>query len=151
MSTSIERQPIRILLVEDNEGDILLTKEAFADVNLRHHLSVARDGQEGLDFLQKVGKHADAPTPDLILLDLNMPRMKGTELLKIIKNDEKLQSIPVVVLSTSGADRDVSECYQLRANGYIKKPVDFDQFMQVADTIKRFWVDTVQLPPNDHN
>jgi CheY-like chemotaxis protein len=138
--------PIRILLVEDSPGDVRLTIEALKDGKVRNDLSVVGDGVEALSFLQRDGKYADAPRPDLILLDLNLPRMDGRELLAIIKQDENLKRIPVVVLTTSEAEADVLRVYDLNANCYITKPVDLDKFITVIKAIEDFWLTIVKLP-----
>ena len=138
--------PIRILLVEDSPGDVRLTVEALKDGKVRNDLSVVGDGVEALAFLQREGKYADAPRPDLILLDLNLPRMDGRELLAIIKQDENLKRIPVVVLTTSEAEVDVLRGYDLNANCYITKPVDLDKFITVIKAIEDFWLTIVKLP-----
>ncbi len=138
-------KPIEILLVEDNPGDIRLTIEALNEARVANHLSVARDGEEALLFL----KNADGknPFPDLILLDLNLPRVSGTEVLEFIKNSNKLKKIPVVVLTTSQAEQDIIKTYNLHANCYVNKPVDFDKFIEVVKMIEDFWLTIVKLPP----
>ena len=145
-STMTFVDPIRILLVEDSPGDVRLTVEALKDGKVRNDLSVVGDGVEALAFLQREGKYADAPRPDLILLDLNLPRMDGRELLAIIKQDENLKRIPVVVLTTSEAEVDVLRVYDLNANCYITKPVDLDKFITVIKAIEDFWLTIVKLP-----
>lgn len=137
---------VEILLVEDSPGDVRLTMEALADAKISNKISVASDGVEALEFLRREGEFKDAQRPGLILLDLNMPRMDGRELLKIIKNDDEFKTIPVVVLTTSEADSDVLKSYDLRANCYITKPVDLDQFMIVVNSIQEFWLSIVKLP-----
>lgn len=137
---------VDILLVEDSPGDVRLTMEALADAKISNQISVASDGVEALEFLQKKGQHSDASRPDLILLDLNMPRMDGRELLSIIKADENLRNIPVVVLTTSQSENDILNSYDLRANCYITKPVDLDQFLVVVNSIQEFWFSIVKLP-----
>lgn len=137
---------IEILLVEDNPGDVLLTREAMKEGKVRNRLSVVGDGVDALAFLRRQGNFADAPRPDLILLDLNLPRKDGREVLAELKADPMLKSIPVVVLTTSAADQDVERAYNLHANCYITKPVDFNQFMQVVQHIDEFWVNLVTLP-----
>jgi CheY-like chemotaxis protein len=141
-------RPVEILLVEDNPGDVLLTQEALAQNKVANHMNVARDGVEALEFLTRAGKFQDAPTPDLILLDLNLPRMDGRELLSRIKELPGLKRIPVVVLTTSDAEEDVIKTYDLHVNAYVTKPVDLDKFGSVIATIKEFWFLIVQLPPN---
>jgi CheY-like chemotaxis protein len=137
---------VDILLVEDDPGDELITREAFADNKIKNTLHVARDGQEGLDFLYRRGAHADAPTPDLILLDLNLPKYDGRQLLEAIKSDADLCHIPVVVLTTSSAEEDILRSYKLHANAYVTKPVDLDQFMKAVREIDEFFVQVVRLP-----
>jgi CheY-like chemotaxis protein len=139
-------QPIEVLLVEDDPGDELMTREAFADNKIRNTLHVARDGQEALDFLYRRGDHGDAPRPDLILLDLNLPRYDGRQVLEKIKNDPELALIPVVVLTTSSAEEDILRSYKLHANAYVTKPVDLDQFIAAVRQIDEFFVSVVRLP-----
>lgn len=139
-------ETLEILLVEDNEGDIILTKEALSETSVPNRLHVARDGEEGLAFLFKEGKFENVPTPDLILLDLNMPRKDGKEVLSEIKQHPELKVIPVVVLTTSNAKKDITTCYELQANCYINKPLDFQQFSKVIDIIEQFWMSLVLLP-----
>lgn len=140
-------RPVEILLVEDNEGDVRLTREALREGHLRNRLHVVEDGEKALDFLFRRGVYADAPRPDLILLDLNLPRRDGREVLAEIKADTSLKRIPVVVLTTSRAEEDLARSYDLHANCFITKPVDFDQFIQVVKTIENFWFTIVVLPP----
>lgn len=142
-----EGTPIEVLLVEDDPGDILMTKEAFAEHKLRNNLNVVADGSEALEYLRREGQYADAPRPDLVLLDLNLPRLDGREVLEEIKKDESLCQIPVVVLTTSQADEDVLRSYRLHANAYVTKPVDFDRFIAVVRQIDEFFVSVVKLPP----
>lgn len=137
-----------ILLVEDNLGDIELTKEAFEEAKFRNNLYIAEDGDEALDLLFKRNGHEDAATPDIILLDLNLPSTDGREVLETIKADETLKRIPVIVLTSSQADKDIIASYDLHANCYIVKPVDALKFMDVIRHIENFWVDIVCLPPN---
>lgn len=137
---------IEILMVEDNPGDVRLTREAMKEGKIKNRLSVVGDGVEALEFLRRQGRFADAPRPDLILLDLNLPRKDGREVLAEIKSDPALRTIPVVVLTTSHADEDVVRAYNLHANCYITKPVDFNQFMKVVQQIDDFWVNLVTLP-----
>ncbi|MFE7323635.1 response regulator [Streptomyces sp. NPDC057565] len=139
-------QPIEVLLVEDDPGDELMTREAFEDNKIRNTLHVARDGQEALDFLYRRGDHVDAPRPDLILLDLNLPRYDGRQVLEKIKNDPELALIPVVVLTTSSAEEDILRSYKLHANAYVTKPVDLDQFIAAVRQIDEFFVTVVRLP-----
>ena len=138
-------KPIEILLVEDNPGDIRLTKEALKDARVGNNLHVTMDGVEALAFLRKQGKHASAPRPDLILLDLNLPKKNGREVLEEIKAEDALRHIPVVILTTSQAEQDVVESYRLRANAYVTKPVDLDQFLKVVSSIEQFWLEIVKL------
>lgn len=140
-------QPIEILLIEDNEGDIVLTKKAFERGKIGNNLSVCRNGKEGLDFLRKLGKYEDAPTPDLILLDLNMPGISGQEVLAEIKKEQELKTIPVVILTTSESDEDILKSYELQASSYIKKPVDFKQFGMVIQELQNYWFTVVKFPP----
>jgi CheY-like chemotaxis protein len=139
--------PIEVLLVEDDPGDVLMTHEAFEEHKVRNKLSVVSDGEEALAFLRREGRFADAPRPDLILLDLNLPRVDGREVLATIKADEELRRIPVVVLTTSQADEDILRSYQLHANAYVTKPVDFERFIAVVRQIDEFFVSVVKLPP----
>jgi len=138
---------VDILLVEDNPADVDLTRETFREAKILNRLYVARDGVEALGFLRREGEHAAAPRPDLILMDLNMPRMDGRELLGHIKEDRDLRRIPVVILTTSKAEADILRSYNLHANCYITKPVDLDQFSAVARAIEDFWLTLVKLPP----
>jgi len=138
--------PIEILLVEDSPGDVRLTQVALRDAKMQNELHVAADGVEATAFLKREGKHTHAPRPDLILLDLNLPRKDGREVLEEIKLDPNLKSIPVVILTTSAAEEDVLRSYQLHANCYITKPVDLDQFMKVVKNIDNFWLAIVNLP-----
>jgi len=146
MNASSAGRVVDILLVEDDAGDELITREAFADNKIKNTLHVARDGQEGLDFLYRRGVHADAPIPDLILLDLNLPKYDGRQLLEAIKSDADLCHIPVVVLTTSSAEEDILRSYKLHANAYVTKPVDLDQFMKAVREIDEFFVQVVRLP-----
>lgn len=144
--TPFEGQPIEVLLVEDDPGDELMTREAFEENKVRNKLHVAHDGEEALDFLNRRGAFADAPRPDLVLLDLNLPKFDGRQVLAEIKADEDLRTIPVVVLTTSGAEEDILRSYQLHANAYVTKPVDFARFIQVVRQIDNFFVSVVSLP-----
>ena len=137
---------IEILLVEDNPGDVRLTEEALKESKLAVSMHTASDGLVALAMLRREGQYADLPAPDLILLDLNMPKMDGRELLRQIKTDEALKLIPVVVLTTSGAEKDILQAYGLHANCYITKPVEFDQFMEIVKSIEDFWLTVVKLP-----
>ncbi|MCM3886228.1 response regulator [Frankia sp. R82] len=138
--------PVEVLLVEDDPGDVLMTREAFADHKLRNHLNVVSDGVEALAFLRGEGEYVGAPRPDLILLDLNLPRRDGREVLREVKADEQLRRIPIVVLTTSEAEEDVLRSYDLHANAYITKPVDFDRFVAVVRHIDDFFVTVARLP-----
>ena len=139
--------PIEVLLVEDDPGDVLMTREAFEDHKLRNSLHVVNNGIDALLFLRKQGEYAGVPTPDLVLLDLNLPRMDGREVLAEIKADEALRRIPVVVLTTSEAEEDVLRSYNLHANAYVTKPVDFEQFVNVVRQVDDFFLTVVRLPP----
>lgn len=139
-------KPIEILLVEDNPGDVRLTREALRDARVRNRMHTAGDGIEALAFLRQEGQYAGEVRPDLILLDLNMPRMNGFELLKAIKSDESLKLIPVVILTTSQAEQDIVKGYDLHANAYVTKPVDLEQFILVIKSIEDFWLEIVRLP-----
>lgn len=141
-----ERTEIHVLLVEDDPGDVLMTREAFEENKVANNLSVVSDGEAAMAFLRKQGEYADAPTPDLVLLDLNLPRMDGREVLAAMKGDEELRRIPVVVLTTSEAEEDVLRSYSLHANAYVTKPVDFERFIQVVRKIDEFFVQVVRLP-----
>jgi CheY-like chemotaxis protein len=135
-----------VLLVEDDAGDVLMTQEAFEHHKLRNQLHVVSDGVEALTFLRREGEYADAPRPGLILLDLNLPRKDGREVLEEVKNDESLRSIPIVVLTTSQAEEDILRSYNLHANAYVAKPVDFERFIDVIRQIDDFFVSVVKLP-----
>ncbi len=139
-------RPIEILLVEDNAGDVLLATESLSTSKLVNRLHVARDGVEALEFLRQEGQFVHAPRPDLILLDLNLPRKDGREVLAEVKADDTLRQIPVVVLTTSTHEQDVASAYDLHANCYITKPIDLDQFMNVVNSIECFWLSIVKLP-----
>lgn len=146
LETSDPLAPIVILLIEDNPADVRLTEEALKEGKVRNTLSVARDGEEALAYLRRQGRYADAARPDLILLDLNLPKMDGREVLAQIKTDPTLRRIPVVVLTTSKAEEDIVKSYNLHANCYITKPVDLEQFITVVKTIDDFWLTVVRLP-----
>jgi CheY-like chemotaxis protein len=139
-------QEIHILLVDDNEGDILLTREALEDARIVNRISIAHDGVEAIRFLKKKLPFEDCDRPDLILLDINLPKMNGTEVLTIIKSDPDLKRIPVIMLTTSSAEKDIIASYDNYANCYITKPVDLDRFMDVVRTIEDFWISIVKLP-----
>ena len=138
--------PIEILLVEDDPGDVLMTQEAFADHKLANNLHVVTNGEEALLFLRKQGEYADKPTPDLVLLDLNLPRRDGREVLAEVKSDPVLRRLPVVVLTTSDAEEDVLRSYDLHANAYVQKPVDFTNFVEAVRAIDEFFISVVRLP-----
>jgi len=140
-------RPIEILMVEDNLGDVRLTQEALSEGKVRNHLYVVADGVEAMAFLRREGQHAHAPQPDLILLDLNLPKKSGPEVLAEIKADPELRRIPVVILTVSKAEEDVLKSYNLHANCYITKPVNLDQFLEVVKSIEDFWLTVVMLPP----
>lgn len=141
-----ESDEIHVLLVEDDPGDVLMTQEAFEHHKLRNQLHVVPDGVEALAYLRREGEHADAPRPGLVLLDLNLPRKDGREVLEEVKNDASLRSIPIVVLTTSQAEEDILRSYNLHANAYVAKPVDFDRFIEVIRQIDDFFVSVVKLP-----
>jgi CheY-like chemotaxis protein len=141
--------PIEILMVEDNQGDVVLAGEALRGAKVANRIHVARNGAEAFEFLYRCGRHPDAPRPDLILLDLNLPGTDGRQVLAKIKADPGLQSIPVVVLSGSRAEQDVARAYLLHANCYIVKPVDFAGLLEVVRSINDFWLSVVKLPPNE--
>ena len=142
----MEPKFIELLLVEDSPGDVRLTKEALKDYKILNNLSVVNDGQEAMDFLNKKGKYKDAPTPDIILLDLNLPKKDGREVLVDIKSDKELRRIPVVILSTSDAEEDIVRAYKNYANCYVTKPIDLEQFVKVVKTLHNFWLSIVKLP-----
>ena len=148
MTLSLEGTVIEILLVEDNPGDVGLTREALDGFKVRNTLHVAGDGIEAMDFLRQKGTFAGVPRPDLILLDLNLPRKNGREVLAEVKADVDLRSIPVVVLTTSRDEEDILKSYDLHANCYITKPIDLTQFIKVVQSIEDFWLTIVKLPPN---
>lgn len=138
--------PIHILLVEDNEGDILLTIEAMQEARIANTIAVVKDGWQALQYMEKNGEYANAPAPDLVLLDVNLPKMNGHEVLKSIKTNKKIMHIPVIMLTTSSSERDVLLSYQNYANCYITKPVEVSDFMKVVASIENFWISIVQLP-----
>lgn len=146
MSDFNEKKLIEILLVEDNPGDIRLTQEGLKETKILNNLHIAMDGVEAMNFLRKVGKYANVPRPDLILLDLNLPKKDGREVLAEIKDDDDLKRIPVVILTVSQAEEDILKTYNRHANCYINKPVDFEQFLKVVQSIEDFWVGIVKLP-----
>jgi two-component system, chemotaxis family, response regulator Rcp1 len=142
-----QNRAIEVLLVEDNPGDVRLTREALKEGKVRNNLHVVPDGVEAIAYLRREGQFADAVRPDLILLDLNLPRMDGREVLATIKSDPDLRNIPVVVLTSSQAEQDIVRAYDLHANCYVTKPVDLDQFITVVKSIEDFWFSIVKLPP----
>ncbi|TQQ79638.1 response regulator [Halonotius roseus] len=139
-------EPVEILLVEDDQDDIFLTKKAFEQQNVLNNLHVVRDGVDAMTFLRQEDEHADAPRPDIILLDLNLPTMDGDEVLEAIEGEPDLRTIPVVVLTSSEAEEDIVRSYELNANAYLTKPVDFEGFMGVVDSIDQFWINFVKVP-----
>ena len=147
-NTGMTAKPIEVLLVEDNPGDVRLTREALKAGKVWSSLHVVADGVEALAFVRQQGVYANAPRPDIILLDLNLPKIDGREVLSNLKADENLKRIPVVILTTSQAEEDILKAYNLNANCYITKPVDFEQFIGVIRAIENFWLSVVKLPPN---
>ena len=143
---SVSYPNINILLVEDNPGDVRLTKEALKEGKIINTMNVASDGEEAMAILRQEGKYADIPRPDLVLLDLNMPKMDGREVLKAMKTESSLMTIPVVVLTTSKADNDILQSYEHHANCYITKPVELEQFIEIVENISDFWFSVVKLP-----
>ena len=146
MNASCQNQSLDILLVEDNPGDVRLVEEALKESLARNRLHVARDGMEAMEFLRKEGRFADVPRPSLIIMDLNLPKKTGCEVLSEVKSDPSLKYIPVLILSGSQQKRDIVECYQLHANCYITKPADLDQYMHAVRSIEEFWLTRVKLP-----
>jgi CheY-like chemotaxis protein len=147
MSAAALGRPVEILLVEDNPGDVDLTRETLQDSKLLNHMNVVGNGVEAMAYLRRQGKYAEATRPDLVLLDLNLPKKDGREVLAEVKADDQLRRIPVVVLTTSCAEQDILQTYDLHANCYITKPVNLDQFSAVVRAIEEFWFTTVKLPP----
>ncbi|MCX7596708.1 MAG: response regulator [Fischerella sp.] len=147
MNISTDFMPIEVLLIEDNPGDVELTKIALEDSKISVNLNVVEDGVEAIAFLRREGKYAQVTHPDIVLLDLNLPKKDGREVLAEIKADDNLKRIPVVVLTTSQAEEDILRAYNLSANCYINKPVDFDQFVKIVQSIETFWFTIVKLPP----
>lgn len=139
-------ESIHILLVEDNEGDILLTTEAFENAKLLTRLSVVKDGKEAMDFLTNQGKYIDAELPDMLLLDVNLPKRNGHQVLEFIRKNEVLKNLPVIILSTSSSPSDINRAYENNANCYITKPIEADSFIEVITTIENFWLSIVKLP-----
>lgn len=151
MSIDFHGRPIEILLVEDNPGDVRLTQEALREGKVHNNLNVAKDGVEAMDFLLRRNGFVNSPRPDLILLDLNLPRMDGREVLAEIKASDELRTIPVVVITSSEAEEDIIRSYDLHANCYINKPVNLDQFITVVQSIEQFWFTIVTLPRNGYH
>ncbi len=149
MKFQLFNRHVEILLVEDNPGDVRLTQEVLEETQVANNLHIAWDGVEALDFLKQTGEFADVPRPDLILLDLNLPKMDGRELLERIKSDDKLKHIPVLVLTTSEAEEDILKAYNLHANCYIVKPLDLDKFIEIIQAIENFWLKIAELPTED--
>ena len=147
MNTNGGKEPIEILLVEDNPGDIRLTKEAFKDCKIESNLSVVMDGDEAIEYLKREGKYQDSVKPQLVLLDLNLPKINGLEVLKEIKSNVKFKMIPVIILTTSKAEEDIVNAYTANANCYINKPVDLDGFYKIIESIEYFWFSTAVFPP----
>jgi CheY-like chemotaxis protein len=139
-------KPVEILLVEDNKGDVGLIEEVFEEAKFKNILHVAEDGEEAMLYLRGKGQFLDSPRPDIVILDLNLPNKDGREVLREIKEDENLHNIPVIVLTTSNAEKDILGAYGFRANAYITKPLDFDQFIKVVGSIENFWLEIVKLP-----
>ena len=146
MSETFPTAPIEVLLVEDDPGDVLLTQEAFADYKVANRLTVVSNGEDAIAYMRKQGRFAEVATPDLVLLDLNLPRRNGREVLLEIKSDPELRRIPVVVLTTSEAEEDIVAAYDLHANAYVRKPVDFEQFVAAVRAIDDFYITVVRLP-----
>jgi chemotaxis family two-component system response regulator Rcp1 len=147
VSMRVTSRSVEILLVEDNPGDVRLTLEALRDSKMSNNMNVVEDGVEAMAFLRQEGEYANAPRPDVILLDLNLPKKDGREVLAEVKADENLRRIPVVVLTTSQAEEDILRSYNLQANCYVTKPLDLDQFIKVVRSIEEFWLTIVKLPP----
>ncbi len=139
-------EPIQILLVEDSPGDVRLTQEVLRDARIANELHVVGDGEKAMAFLRRTGPHAGGPRPDLVLLDLNLPRKDGREVLAEMSEDEDLRTVPVIVLTTSAAEQDILRSYQLAANAYVTKPIDLDEFITVVRSIETFWLSIVRLP-----
>ena len=148
MTAAKPAEPAIILLAEDNPADLQLTEEALKNSKIRHQLFHVNDGVEAMEFLRKMGKYADAPRPDVILMDLNMPRKDGRRTLKEIKEDPDLKGIPIIILTVSDAEEDIIKSYDLHANCYVTKPMDFDELSRVVSGIEKFWFTIVKLPPN---
>ncbi len=149
MNESANRDPADVLLVEDNPGDVRLTREAFSEGRIENTLHVANDGAEALDFIHQRGEYEDAPRPDIVLLDLNLPRKSGEEVLEEIRSDDDLEHLPVIVLTSSEAEEDVVKSYELCANAYLTKPVDPSEFIETVRSFERFWLSVVRLPGDE--
>ncbi len=147
MTPNANLQPLRLLLVEDNPGDVMLFREAIKEYKIANQLAVVHDGEAALAYVRGEAPYEDAPRPDLVLLDLNLPRLDGQAVLSAMKQDERTRTIPVVVMTSSQAETDILRSYQLQANCYVTKPLDFDQFMMVVRSIESFWMSIVHLPP----
>ena len=147
MTNHRDGEPVDILLIEDNPGDIRLTELAFEDGRINNNLHVVKDGEEALDFLFQEGEYEDAPHPHIVLLDLNLPKIDGHEVLREIRNDDELHRLPVIILTSSEADGDVVKSYELNSNAYITKPVTANDFLDLIDTFEQFWFTIVCLPP----
>ena len=147
MSESDKGRPVEILLAEDNPGDVKLTKKALSEGRVLNNLHVVTDGIEAMAFLRQEGEYEEVPKPDLLLLDLNMPRKDGHEVLRAVKSDEDLRRIPAVVLTSSEAEEDIVDSYDLHANAYLTKPVDFDGFVDIVSSIEEFWLSVIKRPP----
>lgn len=147
MNWRAEGRAVRILLVEDNPGDVRLTQEALRDAKVRNEMHVAIDGEKALAYLRREGEHKDAKRPDVILLDLNLPRKSGLEVLKEVKADDDMKRIPIVIITSSKAEQDIVRSYNLHANCYVTKPVDLHQFLEVVRAVEDFWLTIVRLPP----
>jgi len=148
MTEHRDGEPVDILLVEDNPGDVRLTREAFAEAQITNDLHAVNDGEDALDFLHQRGEHADAPRPNLVLLDLNLPKVDGHDVLEAVKSDDDLRTIPVVVLTSSEAEEDVVKSYEQHTNAYLTKPIDPSEFVDVIRSFERFWLTLVELPPD---
>ncbi|MCG1003344.1 MULTISPECIES: response regulator [Halobacterium] len=148
MTEHRDGEPVDILLVEDNPGDVRLTREAFAEAQITNDLHDVNDGEAALDFLHQRGDYEDAPRPDLLLLDLNLPKVDGLDVLEEVKTDDDLRTIPVVVLTSSEAEEDVVRSYEQHTNAYLTKPIDPNEFVDVIQSFERFWLTLVELPPN---
>jgi len=148
MTEHRDGDPVDILLVEDNPGDVRLTREAFAEAQITNDLHAVNDGEDALDFLHQRGEHADAPRPNLVLLDLNLPKVDGHDVLEEVKSDDDLRTIPVVVLTSSEAEEDVVKSYEQHTNAYLTKPIDPSEFVDVIRSFERFWLTLVELPPD---